>query len=380
LSPLAAALALAFVPRWAVAQADPATAVEQVVVTGSVVQRTAEDAPYAITVVGRDTLRSAGPMINLSEALAQVPGLVVNNRSNYAQDLQISSRGFGARAGFGVRGIRLYTDGIPASGPDGQGQVSNFDLAGAQRVEVLRGPFSVLYGNSSGGVIALFSAPVRQAEAEVELDRGSFGLSQVRGALGAPLGNGLDLRVGLSMMSLDGFRPHSEAERTLGNLRLGWQGERDSVTLLLNDLDQDAQDPLGLTRAQFDADPLQTTPVALDFNTRKTLHQTQVGASWRHAFGDGALRESTLAVYGGRRSVTQWQAIPLAPQASPRHGGGVVDFDRLYSGAEGRVRWAWTDVGMVVGAAVDSQRDARRGYENFIGSSLGVTGALRRPP
>ena len=140
-----------------------AQSVEQVVVTGSLAERAALDAPYAIGSVEREALRVAGPQVNLSEALARVPGLVVNNRANYAQDLQISSRGFGARAGFGVRGLRLYADGIPATGPDGQGQVSHYDIAGAQRVEVLRGPFSVLYGNSSGGVISLISAPARRS-------------------------------------------------------------------------------------------------------------------------------------------------------------------------------------------------------------------------
>src|SRR4029450_8617600 len=134
------------------------------------------DAPYAIGVVDAQALRDAGPMVNLSEALSRVPGLTVSNRTNYAQDLQISSRGYGARAGFGVRGLRLYTDGIPATMPDGQGQVAHFDLARASGIEVLRGPVSVLYGNSSGGVIALFSAPVRTREAEVGLDGGSFGL------------------------------------------------------------------------------------------------------------------------------------------------------------------------------------------------------------
>lgn len=98
------------------------------------------------------------------------------NRNNYAQDQQVSSRGFGARAGFGVRGLRLYTDDIPASMPDGQGQVGHFDLAGTARIEVLRGPFSVLYGNSSGGVIAAFTEPARSGRSEGAPDAGSFGL------------------------------------------------------------------------------------------------------------------------------------------------------------------------------------------------------------
>src|SRR5215510_13845376 len=92
---------------------------QTVVVTGSLRAQRVLDAPYAIGVVDAQALRDAGPMVNLSEALARVPGLTVANRNNYAQDLQISSRGYGARAGFGVRGLRLYTDGIPATMPDG---------------------------------------------------------------------------------------------------------------------------------------------------------------------------------------------------------------------------------------------------------------------
>src|SRR5690606_2563642 len=95
--------------------------------------------------------------INASEALNRVPGLVVQNRQNYAQDLQISSRGFGARSAFGVRGIKLITDGIPASTADGQGQAATFNLDTAERIEVLRGPASALYGSNAGGVIQLFS-------------------------------------------------------------------------------------------------------------------------------------------------------------------------------------------------------------------------------
>jgi iron complex outermembrane recepter protein len=358
--------------------------IETVVVTGSVVQRTADEAPHAISVVTRDTLRSAGPMVNLSEALAQVPGLVVNNRSNYAQDLQISSRGFGARAGFGVRGMRLVSDGIPASGPDGQGQVSHFDIAGAQRVEVLRGPFSVLYGNSSGGVIAIFSNPPDQRSAEAALDAGSFGLLQARATLALPLDTGLSLRVSASHLRIDGFRPQSEAQKTQANVRLGWQGGDDTVTLLANHLDQPAQDPLGLARAQFDLGPEQTAQVARDFDTRKTTEQSQIGVSWRHRFAHSplGLRESQLAVYTGQRAVAQWLAIPAATQGPARHGGGVIDFDRSYSGLDARLRWGWRGFDLVTGASIDSQRDKRLGFENFTGTApnqvLGVTGRLRR--
>ncbi|MBI5717733.1 MAG: TonB-dependent receptor [Burkholderiales bacterium] len=378
------------------AQGPQPVQVAQVVITGSVLERALADAPYAIGTVGREELRSAGPLVHLSESLARVPGLSAANRWNYAQDLQISSRGFGARAGFGVRGLRLYSDGIPASGPDGQGQVSHFDLAGAERVEVLRGPFSVLYGNSSGGVISLVSAPVKGTRVEGSLDAGSFGLRQLRAQGETQLSPSLDLRAGAAALETEGFRPHSEAERRLANLRLGWQASRnDSLLVTVNHLDQPAQDPLGLTRAQFDADARQTTPQATQFDTRKTTRQTQLGSRWQHRYDSGVLREAQFALYAGQRDVVQFLAIApgtqgsaatcatvVPPPANCRHGGGIIDFSRDFHGAEARLRLALGDLDVVAGLAADRQRDERKGYENYSGTGaaqvLGVQGALRR--
>ncbi len=355
---------------------------DEVVISTSLIEQAAQEAPYAITVIDRRTLREAGPMVNASEALQRVPGLVANNRSNYAQDLQISIRGFGARAGFGLRGLRVYTDGIPATGPDGQGQVSQFDLAGAQRIEVLRGPFSALYGNSSGGVITLVSAPVTRTELQADVDVGSFGFRQGRVSAQSPLGGGWDLRGSFSAMSSDGFRPQSAAEKRQGSLRLGWRGARDELTVLLGTLEQPADDPLGLSRAQFELGPRETAAVAQQYKTRKTLSQTQLGASWRHRFDEGAWREVRATAYVGQRGVTQYLAIAPAVQTPAAHGGGVIDFDRDYGGIDVRSRWAFGAFDLVAGAALDNQTDDRQGYENFITSGgqteLGVQGRLRR--
>ena len=376
----ACALSAGVWPAWA--QPEP-TQTDSVVISGSGVQRRAFETPYAISVVDEKELRSAGPMVNLSESLSRVPGIVANLRNNYAQDLQLSSRGFGARSTFGIRGLRLYTDGIPATMPDGQGQVSHFDIAGARRIEVLRGPFSALYGANSGGVISLVSAAPTGNAYAIDGDVGSNGLWQARLGAEALLSGGWNIRVQASQFSTDGVRPHSAAERTLGNLRLGWVGAQDTVTLLLNSVDQPAQDPLGLTREQFDTDPFQTTPQAILFNTRKTTGQTQGGGSWRHRFIDaGALSESALTLYAGQRDVTQWQAIPPATQANPQHPGGVIDLGRDYSGLDARLIWRWDRASLIAGVATEQQREARRGYQNFIGggadAQLGVTGALRR--
>jgi len=248
---------------------------------------------------------------------------------------------------------------------------------------VLRGPFSALYGANSGGVISLVSAAPTGNSYAIDGDVGSNGLWQARLGAEALLSGGWNIRVQASQFNTDGVRPHSAAQRTLGNLRLGWVGERDTVTLLLNSVNQPAQDPLGLTREQFDADPYQTTPQAIEFDTRKTTGQTQGGGTWRHRFDDaGALSESVLTLYAGQRDVTQWQAIPVAPQASPRHPGGVIDLGRSFAGLDARLVWRWDQASLIAGVSTESQSEDRRGYENFTGTEpdqvLGVTGRLRR--
>ncbi|WP_198526490.1 Plug domain-containing protein, partial [Xanthomonas sp. SHU 166] len=136
---------------------DPATTLPVLQVQAARVGGVADfDLPASLTTTGLGDSDRLG--IQASEALVGVPGLLARDRQNYAQDTQLSIRGFGARSAFGVRGVRLLLDGIPATMPDGQGQLSNFNLFGSERVEVLRGPFSALYGNSSGGVVQLWSA------------------------------------------------------------------------------------------------------------------------------------------------------------------------------------------------------------------------------
>jgi iron complex outermembrane receptor protein len=381
------------------AGAQTPTTLERVVLDRSGSEQRLFDTPFAVSVIETEQLRNAGPMVNLSEALQRVPGIVANQRYNYAQDLQLSSRGFGARATFGVRGLRLYSDGIPASGPDGQGQVSHFDLAGAQRIEVLRGPFSALYGNSSGGAILLQSTAPTERRLMLDGDMGSNGQRQWRLGVELPATaeRGFSLRAQLSRFETDGFRRQSASRRDLANVRLAWDGVQDRVVLTFNAIDQPAQDPLGLTRAQLTADPQQTTAVALPqdepgepdrFNTRKSTEQQQIGASWRHRFVDaGALSQALLSAYLGRREVTQWQSIPVATQANERQPGGVIAFEREYYGIDGRLVWQWAlaeerRARLVLGATLDDSNEDRRGYENFSGPPetrlLGVTGRLRR--
>ena len=157
-------------------RADAPPTLDPVVVTGSRVEHSSFDLPVSVDVVDAARIGADNARVNASEALAAVPGITVLNRQNYAQDLQISSRGFGARSAFGVRGIRLVSDGIPASMPDGQGQAATFNLDRAERIEVMRGPMSAIYGNSAGGVIQLFTVDGEDPPSvETRVAAGSYG-------------------------------------------------------------------------------------------------------------------------------------------------------------------------------------------------------------
>ncbi|MCE7031551.1 TonB-dependent receptor [Lysobacter sp. GX 14042] len=364
--------------------AQAATTLDHVVVTAT---RQADDAlvvPAAVDVVtGRD-IRLAQPGINLSESVQRIPGVVARDRQNHAQDQQISIRGFGARATFGVRGIRMFTDGIPATMPDGQGQVSHFLFDAADRVEVLRGPFSALYGNASGGVISLFTA---DAPADPllrgEYIAGSDGLRRASASYRAPWASGDHGSFLFDLVDLDtdGYRDHSKASRRQGQALLkGTLASGGHYTLLANAIDLKAQDPQGLSRDQLDGDRRAASDGALQFDTRKTVRQDQLGLNLEQPLGGG--HGLAFTAYTGSRETTQMLAIPVFVQERPLHGGGAIDLDRGYYGGDLRWRWegAWLDrpFSLTAGYSHEVSDERRLGYENFIGDTVGVVGALRR--
>jgi iron complex outermembrane recepter protein len=364
------------------AEAAIAEDLEVVTVTATRLARSSYDIPAAISTVDGSQLRNDALGINLADDIGTVPGLFARNRNNYAQDQQISIRGFGASSTFGIRGVRVYQDGIPATGPDGQGQVSQFNLDSAARVEILRGPFSALYGNSSGGVIQIFTADGRGApQLRTGVAYGSFGTlraaANFAGSQG-PLGYNLDF----THFSVDGFRSHSSAKSDSFNAKVGYTiNDANKLTLIANLIERpDAMDPLGLTPAEFSANPESTDPAAAAYNTRKSLQQQHGGLIYDLAISD----EQSLRVLGylGHRVVQQFLSIPPGAQASPTSAGGVVDLNRNFGGAD--ARWSWQGsladqpVTWVIGASYDRQNELRRGYNNFIGNALGVQGTLRR--
>jgi iron complex outermembrane receptor protein len=352
----------------------------RVQVTATRIPQAVDAVPAAVSVVPlradrRDALGAA-----VAERLVGVPGVLARSRQNFAQDEQLSIRGFGTRASFGIRGVRLYVDGIPATTPDGQGQLSHFPLLDGARIEVLRGPFSALYGNAAGGVLQLFTVDgVTPMELGLESAAGSDGARRLGVELRDRRGD-VGYVVGLNRFTTDGYRDHSRAGRTLFNAKLGAARGDSTLTLVANGLAApEALDPLGLDRASFEANPRQAVDAAHRFNTRKSVAQRQLGLTFAHDVSAGA--QLRLLAYAGERDITQYLAVPVAAQASPLSGGGVIDLSSPYAGID--ARWTRTTtlaaapLELVAGVSLDRQQQDRHGYENFVGARLGVRGALR---
>ncbi|HCD3045334.1 TPA: TonB-dependent receptor [Klebsiella variicola] len=381
-----AALPALLLPLIAAAQ----TADEQTMVVTAAPTTVSElDTPAAVSVVNGDEMRQAAPRVNLSESLGAVPGLQVQNRQNYAQDLQLSIRGFGSRSTYGVRGLRIYVDGIPATMPDGQGQTSNIDIGSVDTIEVLRGPFSALYGNSSGGVINVTSQTGTQPPTvEASSYYGSFGTwhygMKATGAVGDGSHAGdVDYTVSTNRFTTHGYRDHSGARKNLANARLG-VGINDvsKLTLLLNSVDIKANDAGGLTADEWRDNPRQS-PRGDQYNTRKNTRQTQAGLRYERQLS--AQDDLSVMMYAGERETTQFQSIPRAPQLKPSHAGGVIDLTRHYQGIDTRLTHRGellVPVTLTAGLDYENMSERRKGYENFVmvngAPQYGEQGALRR--
>ncbi|MFQ0412092.1 TonB-dependent receptor PqqU [Klebsiella pneumoniae] len=381
-----AALPALLLPLIAAAQAADE---QTMVVTAAPTMVSELDTPAAVSVVNGDEMRQAAPRVNLSESLGAVPGLQVQNRQNYAQDLQLSIRGFGSHSTYGVRGLRIYVDGIPATMPDGQGQTSNIDIGSVDTIEVLRGPFSALYGNSSGGVINVTSQTGTQPPTvEASSYYGSFGTwhygMKATGAVGDGSHAGdVDYTVSTNRFTTHGYRDHSGARKNLANARLGVRiNDVSKLTLLLNSVDIKANDAGGLTADEWRDNPRQS-PRGDQYNTRKNTRQTQAGLRYERQLS--AQDDLSVMMYAGERETTQFQSIPRAPQLKPSHAGGVIDLTRHYQGIDTRLTHRGellVPVTLTAGLDYENMSERRKGYENFVmvngAPQYGEQGALRR--
>ena len=278
-----------------------------VVVTATRTEANSFDLPVAIDVVDKSAIRDGQLQMTLSESLIRVPGITAQNRTHQAQDPTISTRGFGARSSFGVRGVRLYVDGIPLTMPDGQGQPGVVDLSAIKSVEVMRGPFSALYGNSSGGVIQMISddAP-KTPEIGAGVMFGSYGTKrEIMNAAGTN-GN-LEYMLNVSNFDSDGYRDHSRSNKQQATAKFKLNiSESTKLTSLVNWFEQDAKDPTGLTKADVRRDPKSVVPAATNANLNVSRRHTQVGFNLEHRLDEN--NQINVMAYGGQRD--NYQVLP----------------------------------------------------------------------
>ena len=379
--------------------ADSVTA--PVVVTGTRIEQNSFDLPMSIDSVAAEQIQEGQLQVSIAESLVRVPGVVALARGHYAQDVQISTRGFGARSAFGVRGIRLYSDGIPLTMPDGQGQAGTFDLGSAKSIEVLRGPFSALYGNSSGGVVQIFTADgPKDPTVNTSFTAGSYGTYREAIKVGGTK-EGFNYNIDYSHLESDGYRDHSAVRKDLLNAKLGFQiNEGTRLTVLATYMNQPlTQDPQGMNIGAFYSNPAQTVTKSETFNTRVERSQSQLGAKLEHDFDDK--NTASLMVYGGVRDNLQYQSVgantkkvgsiavgtgltikpastyyydyydntPLDGEVANGNAGGVVQIARDFWGTDLRFTHkgllADSPYSITVGTNFDTMTDARTSYDNF---------------
>lgn len=359
-----------------------ALAEEPGVLPAVTVTDTAASRPIGLQQLPVPTGAALGSAASLAGVLGEVPGLLVRDRSNQAQDVQVSARGFGARSTFGIRGLRLTLDGIPLTGADGQTQVSGVPLRAVTSIDLLSAPWALLQGAAPGGWLGLRTdLPEAEPGSVLTLDSrtgpdGDLSLA----LLSRGRQHGLDHLLSLDHVRSDGWRPQSAHRRATAYARLGRREGQASWMLSFNHSEGRAEDPLGLSAGELAEGARTGSAAALRFNTRKATAQTQLG--WRQTVPLGAGARVEWLVHGGRRSVQQVLAIPPAAQLAPTSPGGYIDLNRHYGGAE--LHWqdsaerSGTGLRRGLSVSLDVQDEHRQGRENAVGDTLGVPGRLRR--
>ena len=347
------------------AQANSEKALDEIVVSATREETALRDLARSVSVVDKDRIQNGTQQLALDEALAPVPGLYMQNRYNFAQDLRVALRGFGARSAFGIRGVKVVVDGIPETLPDGQAGVDSIDLGSAERIEVLRGPSSSLYGNASGGVIAIQSETAGDTPfVELMLAGGEYGYEKYQLKTAGRLDR-VDYLFNLSTQEIDGYRDNATAEGTQLNGRVGVQiNDSDRLLIALNHTDQPtADDPGGINAAQAAADPRSARDRNVLFASGEALDQQRIGFVYERNRPTGAL---TL------RNYYVWRDFD---NRLPFVGGGAVDLDRFFYGFG--AQYALGDVlpdgfRLSFGVDIDRQDDDRRRLDN----NEGVLGAV----
>ncbi|CAM3573828.1 TonB-dependent receptor family protein [Halomonas lysinitropha] len=345
-------------------------ALPTITVSASRLARDLYDTPAAVTALTREDIQQGQQGVRLDEALDRVPGVFLQNRDNFAQGQRISSRGFGARGTFGIRGLHIRVDGIPYTLPDGQAQIDAVDLDSAERIEVIRGPSSVLYGNAAGGVIDITTGDGSEMQRSpvLKLQGGSDDFRKLSVRSGGETDHWVH-SVSVSALDFEGYREQSEVEKRLLNARVGYRlDDTRTLSALVNILDlPTAEDPSALTLEEVKEDRRQARDVAVPLDSGQSVEQQLVG-----------LHYEDLDALGGEFNVRGFASRRNFEQQLPFPGSSLIDYERNYYGGGADYTGALTLGDMplryVTGVDLARQEDDRgRRSVNSQGEVTGIT-------
>ncbi|MFZ8952877.1 MAG: TonB-dependent receptor family protein [Gammaproteobacteria bacterium] len=336
--------------------------IEEIIVSGLKIQQSLEESVLSISVVDAQDISNGRQNLGIDESLARVPGLFMQNRYNFAQDLRVSIRGFGARSSFGIRGVKIYVDGIPETLPDGQGQVDNIDINAISSIEVIRGPSSALYGNASGGVINIFTAEPEANSFSVDVGQGDFGYRSINFEQNYSQNNH-SLALNLTSKELDGYRDNNEHQNQQVSLRL--HSDFNSSTSLISSFNYTrqpvSQDPGGINFNQLSTNRSSAYQSNILYDAGESLSQARMGISLIHNLQNSS--QINLRGYTVKRAFVS--NLPLK-------NSGQIDLSRDFYGIAGFIQSEHEIRSMPftlqLGFESDFQRDHRKRWDNDFGN------------
>ena len=350
------------------------TELDEIIVTATRQDQSLADVSSAVSVVEKDTIQAGRQQLGLDESLNRVPGIFFQNRYNFTQDLRVAIRGFGARANFGIRGIKVLVDDLPATLADGQSGVDDIDIGSVGRIEIIRGPSSSLYGSASGGVMSLYTEDGPDTPfAEARVTVGEYDHQKYQLKFGGQTGK-LNYLVNGSYLENDGYRDNSRVEHGLVNSKFRYEFDADSdLTVIFNLVESpQADDAGGINQADVDADRRQAQPRNLSSNSGEELEQQKIGWIYRHRFDEQ--HEISVRNYYLWRDFQAY--LPIGSHIRFVSDDGVVEFDRFFFGGGAQYTYTGELFGrpnqFTAGFDIDIQEDDRQRYSN----DAGIKGAL----
>lgn len=315
--------------------------------------------PKAVDIVSAPDIQFAQRKVSLDEGLRGIPGVFVRDRGNFSESagVRFSIRAPVRGIGIGIRGVQILQDGIPLTTADGTTQPGNLDLGSTGQVEILRGPSSVLYGNSAGGVVS-FRTEVPSSQPlliEPDVQFGSFGYQRQQVKASGTQGD-TGYLLNLTRMKTDGYRDHASAELRRANAVVtSALTPATELRGVFNVVDVPfAESPSTSTLTDARNNPRRVRELAILQGLGESSTQGQGGLTLEHDFGRGHKLRSTG--WGMWRDV--WNPIPNRIIDLGRAGAGYRS-EYVGSREMGDVPVTWT-----LGFDAAYQRDDRAEHRN----------------